>query len=103
MVGSCGGYWYHRPDLACGGGGDVKRQQERLVRMLDDIERLRAVLVAQRFDAVESHGGSRGRIAKVLLTRRAYQQTCRAVAALYEFSPQEEGESAETANQNGRR
>ena len=54
---------------------DVKRQQERLVRMLDDIERLRAVLVAQRFDAVESHGGSRGRIAKVLITRRAYQQT----------------------------
>jgi hypothetical protein len=45
------------------------------VRMLDDIERLRAVLVAQRFDAVESHGGSIGRIAKVLLTRRAYQQT----------------------------
>ena len=31
----------------------------------------------------------------------AYQQTCGAIAALYEFAPLEEGEGAETANQNG--
>ena len=27
-----------------------------------------------------------------------YQQTCGAIAALYEFAPPEEGEEAETAN-----
>jgi hypothetical protein len=31
----------------------------------------------------------------------AYQQTCGAISALYEFAPPEEGEGAETANQNG--
>ena len=31
----------------------------------------------------------------------AYQQTCGAIAALYEFAPQEKGEGAGTANQNG--
>ena len=31
----------------------------------------------------------------------AYQQTNGAIAALYEFAPPEEGEGAETANQNG--
>ena len=35
---------------------NVKRQYKRLVGMLDDIERLRALLIAQRFDAVASHG-----------------------------------------------
>ena len=53
-------------------------------------------------------GGSRDRIAKVQQNAQrrqqletAYQQTCGAKAALYEFSPQEEGEGAEAANQNG--
>ena len=32
----------------------------------------------------------------------AYQQTNGAIAAPYEFAPPEEGEGAETANQNGR-
>ena len=31
----------------------------------------------------------------------ACQQTCGAKAALYEFAPQEEGDGAEAANQNG--
>jgi len=32
----------------------------------------------------------------------AYQQTNGAIAAPYEFAPPEEGEGAETTNQNGR-
>ena len=36
-----------------------------------------------------------------LANGNAYQQTCGAIAVLYEFAPQEGGEGAEAANQNG--
>ena len=39
--------------------------------------------------------------AEVGLLRSVLTKTCRAIAALHEFAPQEEGEDAEAANQNG--